>query len=56
MKIIYQVDDSLIGYKKILNISEPEEEVNEIMSRVDSNNSGYIDYTGLFEILYISLF
>jgi len=31
-----------------LNISDPEEDVNEIMSRVDKNNSGYIDYTGIF--------
>lgn len=40
-------DELLIGYKKIFNISEPEEEVNEIMARVDQNNSGYIDYTGI---------
>ncbi len=31
---------------KIMNAGEAEEEVNRIMSQVDKNNSGAIDYSG----------
>ena len=45
-----------VGYKKILNVSEPEEDVNAIMNNVDKNNSGYIDYTGFIYIIYENLY
>jgi calcium-dependent protein kinase len=32
------------GYKKIMGIEISDQEVNEIMARVDTDNSGYIDY------------
>jgi calcium-dependent protein kinase len=34
------------GYKKILNVSDPEEEVEKNKKMVDNNKSGTIDYTG----------
>ena len=39
-------EELIQGYKKILNSSEPGEEVEKIMQMVDNNNSGTIDYTG----------
>ena len=39
-------DELIIGYKKIMNEVQAQEEVDRIMSVVDKNNSGAIDYTG----------
>jgi hypothetical protein len=36
----------LEGYKKIMGAAEAEEEVKKIMSQVDKNGSGEIDYSG----------
>jgi hypothetical protein len=35
-----------LGYQKILNQAQAEEEVDKIMSAVDKNHSGAIDYSG----------
>jgi Ca2+-binding EF-hand superfamily protein len=37
----------LDGYKRTMNDTEAEEEVNKIMAVVDKNNSGEIDYSGI---------
>ena len=36
----------LDGYKKIMGAAEAEEEVTKIMTQVDKNGSGEIDYSG----------
>ena len=41
-------EELLIGYKKIMDAVEADHEVNKIMSCVDTNNSGHIDYSGIF--------
>lgn len=38
-------EELVIGYQKILNAGEAEEEVDKIMKAVDKNASGEIDYT-----------
>ena len=38
----------LLGYKKIMKEKEAEQEVEKIMAIVDKNNSGEIDFTGIF--------
>lgn len=43
-------EELLVGYKKIMKVNDPEEEVNKIMEQVDQNNSGIIDYTGIIYI------
>ncbi len=40
----------MIGYKKIMKIANPEEEVERIMEQVDQNNSGVIDYSGKIQL------
>jgi len=35
-------EELILGYKKILKIPNPEEQVEEIMAQVDVNNSGLI--------------
>ena len=37
---------SNLGYQKMMNAAEAEDEVNRIMTQVDKNNSGAIDYSG----------
>jgi calcium-dependent protein kinase len=39
-------EELILGYKKIMNAVDAEEEVERIMKTVDTNNSGAIDYTG----------
>lgn len=39
-------EELIQGYRRILNVNDPEEEVGKIMQMVDNNNSGTIDYTG----------
>jgi len=39
----------LIGYRRIMNDFQAEEEVDKIMKSVDKNNSGAIDYTGILD-------
>jgi len=39
-------EELIIGYKKIMESENAEEEVEAIMKVVDSNGSGSIDYTG----------
>jgi calcium-dependent protein kinase len=39
-------DELIIGYRKVLNEAEAEEEVDRIMKSVDKNDSGAIDYSG----------
>ncbi len=51
-------EELVIGYKKILNLGQEqvaEEEVNRIMSKVDKNNSGSIDYTGIYLFMFLFL-
>jgi len=38
-------EELLIGLKKIMEVEEAEQEVKQIMSNVDINNSGKIDYS-----------
>jgi len=40
----------LLGYQKIMGLTNVEAEVEAIMKAVDNNNSGSIDYTGSFGI------
>eukprot|EP01017_Pseudomicrothorax_dubius_P034140 TRINITY_DN4645_c0_g3_i2.p1 TRINITY_DN4645_c0_g3~~TRINITY_DN4645_c0_g3_i2.p1 ORF type:complete len:444 (-),score=68.62 TRINITY_DN4645_c0_g3_i2:420-1751(-) len=39
-------EELIEGYKKIMNAAQAEEEVTNILSAVDTNNSGHIDYSG----------
>ena len=43
-------EELLIGYKKIMDAVEADAEVSRIMSYVDTNNSGHIDYSGIVGI------
>ena len=46
-------EELLIGYKKIMSAVEAETEVNRIMTCVDTNHSGHIDYSGKIKLIRI---
>lgn len=46
-------DELIIGYKRVLNEAEAEDEVDRIMTEVDKNQSGAIDFSGMS---YVSFF
>ena len=41
-------DELIAGYEKIMAPKEAEREVDNIMATVDTNKSGYIDYSGFY--------
>lgn len=42
-----------LGYEKIMKVPNAHEEVEKIMKIVDLNNSGVIDYMGIYEFNFI---
>ena len=43
---LQRVKKIIKGFKNIMKIANPEEEVDIILAEVDKNNSGFIDYHG----------
>ena len=43
---LQRVKKFIKGFKNIMKIANPEEEVDIILAEVDKNNSGFIDYHG----------
>lgn len=45
-------EELILGYRKVLNEADAEEEVDRIMTAVDTNDSGAIDYSGKIYLKY----
>lgn len=48
-------DELIAGYEKIMGPKEAEREVDNIMASVDTNKSGFIDYSGFYCVFQIKV-
>ena len=48
-------DELIAGYEKIMGPKEAEREVDNIMASVDTNKSGFIDYSGYYYVFQIKV-